>query len=48
MIVVATVLAALTASIVAVPYLLVRHLHRQRARHLSIRTSAAHVARVAT
>lgn len=37
MIVAATVLAALTASIVAVPYLLVRQLRR----HASIRASAA-------
>jgi hypothetical protein len=43
MIAAATILAALTASILAVPYLLVRHLRRRRAGHASISARAAQV-----
>jgi hypothetical protein len=43
MLVAATVLAALTAAILVPPYLLVRHLRRDRAPHASISVPTAHV-----
>jgi hypothetical protein len=42
-IVAATVLAALTVAVLSAPYLLVRQLRRQRARHASVNAPAAQV-----